>query len=203
MDTVQALELKPKRISPPTTTDSGETVASPRTMLACARQPDDLLTIAFAGIIGQALIDGRRPLIRGLSDVHFAQLINQYFSIPNPGNDTPAAAPAGVDEFADLAELLLQSRAELSEPLAWLSFGIASAAMGEQHLWQDMGLTSRKVLSEIMSRFFPALAASNSGDMKWKKFFYRALCERAEIPICKSPHCADCSDYNICFGAEE
>jgi NifQ len=33
---------------------------------------------------------------------------------------------------------------------------------------------------------FPTLAAKTIGDMKWKKFFYRQLCERAGIPICKS-----------------
>jgi nitrogen fixation protein NifQ len=203
MDATQVLGLNPKRKSAPTTVLAENALMSPRALLACARQPDDLLTIAFAGIIGQAWLKGRRPLIRGLSDARFRQLITQYFSMPDLRNDTPTAIQTAVDEFDDLVELLLQSRAEASEPLAWLSFAIASAAMGEKHLWQDMGLSGRNVLSEIMSRFFPVLAAKNSGDMKWKKFFYRALCERAEIPICKSPHCAGCCDYAICFGAEE
>jgi nitrogen fixation protein NifQ len=75
--------------------------------------------------------------------------------------------------------------------------------MGENHLWQDMGLPSRKVLSQLMTTYFPALAAKNTGDMKWKKFFYRQLCERANVPICKSPHCADCCDYPVCFGGED
>ena len=38
--------------------------------------------------------------------------------------------------------------------------------------------------------------------MKWKKFFYRQLCERSGMLICKSPRCADCVDYRICFGPE-
>ncbi|HEY6898882.1 MAG TPA: nitrogen fixation protein NifQ, partial [Rhodocyclaceae bacterium] len=54
-------------------------------------------------------------------------------------------------------------------------------------------------LSALMLRFFPALAAKNSGDMKWKKFFYRQLCEQTGLLMCKSPHCADCSDYRVCF----
>ena len=53
-----------------------------------------------------------------------------------------------------------------------------------------------------MQRHFPRLAALNSRDMKWKKFFYRLLCDRAGIPICKSPNCADCCDYAFCFGPE-
>jgi nitrogen fixation protein NifQ len=38
--------------------------------------------------------------------------------------------------------------------------------------------------------------------MKWKKFFYRQLCLREEILICKSPTCADCCDQAKCFGPE-
>ena len=29
------------------------------------------------------------------------------------------------------------------------------------------------------------------------------LCERAGVPICKAPHCADCCDRALCFGPEE
>ena len=85
----------------------------------------------------------------------------------------------------------------------WLAHTIATAAMGENHLWQDMGLPSRKVLSALMQKHFPSLAALNDKDMKWKKFFYRQLCESAGVLICKSPHCAECCDYRICFGPEE
>ena len=38
---------------------------------------------------------------------------------------------------------------------------------------------------------------------KWKKFFYRQLCQQAEILICKSPSCAVCSDHAQCFEAPE
>lgn len=48
---------------------------------------------------------------------------------------------------------------------------------------QDMGLPSRKVLSQPMTERLWGLAARNLGDMKWKKFFYRQLCERAGVPI--------------------
>ena len=65
------------------------------------------------------------------------------------------------------------------------------------------GLPNRAVLSRLMQTHFPTLAAKNIGDMKWKKFFYRQLCERAGVPICKSPHCADCCDFRVCFGPED
>ncbi|MEW5890266.1 MAG: nitrogen fixation protein NifQ [Pseudomonadota bacterium] len=106
------------------------------------------------------------------------------------------------DEFDDIVQLLLDHRARADAASEQLCYTIAMAAMGDNHLWQDLGLSSRKELSVLMQEHFPALAAKNVGDMKWKKFFYRQLCERAEVPICKSPHCAECSDYAVCFGPE-
>lgn len=184
------------------TATTEQAAVSPRQLLDLARQPDDLLTIAFAGVIRQASISGRLPWIRGLSDARFKKLLNEYFLTQALSNESQAV-PTGMDEFDDLARLLLEHRAEPSEQLAWLALAVASAALGENHLWQDMGLPSRKVLSTLMTQCFPTLAAKNTGDMKWKKFFYRELCERAEVPICKSPHCAECCDYAICFGKED
>jgi nitrogen fixation protein NifQ len=184
------------------TVASESATVSPQQLLDWARRPDDLITMAFAGIIRQAAVSGRRPWIRGLSDARFKKLLNEYFLTQALVNESPAL-PTGMDEFDDLAGLLLEYRSEPSEPLAWLSLAVASAAMGENHLWQDMGLPSRQELSALMTRCFPALAARNVGDMKWKKFFYRLLCERATVPICKSPHCAECCDYAICFGSED
>jgi nitrogen fixation protein NifQ len=39
--------------------------------------------------------------------------------------------------------------------------------------------------------------------MKWKKFFYKQICEREGFKLCKSPSCGECVDYNKCFGPEE
>ncbi len=108
-----------------------------------------------------------------------------------------------MDEFDDLVELLLDHGCDDSrETHDWAVF-IATACMGDNHLWQDMGLSSRAVLSELMQARFPALFAKNTGDMKWKKFFYKQLCERADIFICKSPSCGVCVDYSKCFGPED
>ncbi len=108
-----------------------------------------------------------------------------------------------MDEFDDLVELLLDHGCDDSrETHDWAVF-IATACMGDNHLWQDMGLSSRAVLSELMQARFPALSAKNTGDMKWKKFFYKQLCERADIFICKSPSCGVCVDYSKCFGPED
>jgi len=109
------------------------------------------------------------------------------------------------DEVDDLMGLLLGHADRSAGPkaelyhTAWL---IACASLGDQHLWQDLGLPSREALSQLIGRWFPSLAARNVNHMKWKKFFYRELCQREEVLICKSPTCASCSDYPLCFGAE-
>jgi nitrogen fixation protein NifQ len=38
--------------------------------------------------------------------------------------------------------------------------------------------------------------------MKWKKFFYRSLCELEGFVLCASPSCRECSDFHDCFGDE-
>ena len=173
--------------------------------LAHARYPGHLLTLAFAGVIASALATRRRPLIRGLAESDFDSLMETFF----PGlrlNNGARPASGGGDEYTeydDLVGLLMAHRSQPSTALAWLSHAIASASLFDNHLWQDMGLPRRAILSQLMQTHFPALAAKNAGDMKWKKFFYRQLCEREEVLICKSPNCADCCDYRICFGPED
>jgi len=108
-----------------------------------------------------------------------------------------------MDEYDDIIELLTDHRSDDSEETRRMIVFVAEACMGNNHLWQDMQLPNRTALSELMQKHFPTLAAKNTGDMKWKKFFYKQLCERADIFICKSPSCGVCVDYNKCFGAED
>ncbi len=103
------------------------------------------------------------------------------------------------DEHADLLALL---RAHASHPgvLAdHLAMALAQACMGPRHLWEDLGLANRGQLNALMAEHFTALHQRNVHNMRWKKFFYRLLCEQAEVMICKSPHCAQCDDQPVCF----
>lgn len=108
------------------------------------------------------------------------------------------------DEYQDVLALLLEHRADVGDgdETAWLAGVVAAACMGDNHLWQDLGLANRQELSGLMQTHFPALYARNSGNMKWKKFFYKQLCERAEVQACRAPSCAVCADYTGCFGTE-
>ncbi len=108
------------------------------------------------------------------------------------------------DEVDDVRELLLAHAAPGPDAArtAAVAEVIALACLGDNHLWQDLQLGSRAELTALIERHFPRLAARNQPPMKWKKFFYRLLCEREAILICKSPSCAVCTDYAQCFGPE-
>jgi len=74
---------------------------------------------------------------------------------------------------------------------------------GQRPLVARPGLWSRDHLSRLMTQNFPALAAKNEHDMKWKKFLYKQLCEREGINACRAPSCEYCTDYLKCFGPED
>ncbi|WP_157271479.1 nitrogen fixation protein NifQ [Azohydromonas aeria] len=109
------------------------------------------------------------------------------------------------DEVQDVRQLLLDHAdpaAGTPAEIESLAETVAVACLGDNHLWQDLQLASRAELSALMRHWFPALVARNAGDMKWKKFLYKQLCEREEIFICKAPSCSVCTDHALCFGPE-
>lgn len=182
-------------------------------LLEAAMDATATATLAFAGVISRAAL---RPApyavpIAGVSRAAFARLLASRFPALDPALaialtlavPEPALPDSGSDEFVDLAELLLESRSVADETSNWLAWAIGTASMAPDHLWQDMGLPSRGLLNRLLAEHFAALHRKNVGDMKWKKFFYRQLCEREQVAICRSPSCATCSDYAHCFGPED
>ena len=85
---------------------------------------------------------------------------------------------------------------------AWLAHAIASACAGENHLWEDMAMPNRDALSQLIKKYFPTLYFKNTANLRWKKFFYKLLCDRAQARLCKAPSCGVCCDYAQCFGPE-
>ncbi len=106
-------------------------------------------------------------------------------------------------EFDDLLKLLLDGATHPDEETAWMARGMAVACLGKNHLWQDMGLPHRMALSELVKSYFRPLHDKNTANMKWKKFFYKQICEREGFYLCKSPSCDACVDYAKCFDPEE
>jgi nitrogen fixation protein NifQ len=106
------------------------------------------------------------------------------------------------EEEEQLRALFDRYRVDDSLETGWLVSMLARRCMSPNHLWQDLGLSSRGDLNRLMRERFPALAARNAQNMKWKKFFYRCLCEMEGFSLCAAPSCAECSDYSACFGEE-
>ena len=155
-------------------------------------------------IAGWTLGDGVLPADLGLGAERFAALMARHF----PGLLwQPVAAVAGGPllqvEFADLVRFI-GAEADPAVPGAPdVAVILATGCMGAEHLWQDLGLPSRRELSQLIAVNFPALAQANNRDMKWKKFLYRELCQREGIFVCASPTCDACSDFALCFGPEQ
>ena len=169
-------------------------------LMAAAADPSDIATLAFGGVLA------RFPLM-GLDATARGRLLERYFPGAGPAAGAAPAPDAGcpplpADEFDDLYALLMAHSSVDSEEAKWLACTVATACLGNNHLWQDMGLPNRAVLSELLRRYFTALYDKNTGNMKWKKFFYKQLCEQAEVNMCKAPSCKVCSDYVVCFGPE-
>lgn len=181
-------------------------------LMAYAHKADDVMAHALAGAVSTAFSQGVFPaLYVGLSENQFRCLLDRYF--PNAWRELFAnaallddAAPCPAfreEEIKDLVELLLEHRARDKDESSWLAYVVSTACMGNNHLWQDLGLTNRQALSDLLEQNFGSLYARNTGNMKWKKFFYKQLCDRAEVNLCKAPSCQVCVDYKNCFGPED
>jgi nitrogen fixation protein NifQ len=112
-------------------------------------------------------------------------------------------APIVEDEEALLRELLAAHRARNDEAGHWLVAILARRSMRDDHLWQDLGLFNRAELGRLLRRHFPALHAGNVNNMRWKKYFYRRICELEGFSLCAAPHCSVCKDFSSCFGDED
>ncbi|MEK8033408.1 nitrogen fixation protein NifQ [Ideonella sp. DXS29W] len=179
-------------------------------LMAHASTPNSPALQAMAGVIAAAV--GRHgpdalPLA-GLDAHDIAAMMERWF----PGAAqafgwqwsglSPRTEPRQ-DEIDDVVALLMDDGIGPLDERRWLAHAIAQATLGANHLWQDLWLPSRHELSMLMAQRFPALAARNDRDMKWKKFLYKQLCDRAELHICRAPSCSACSDQVQCFGPEE
>jgi len=176
-----------------------------------------MLASQYAGL-------GAMPDCLGLSHEAFKQLIADHFptlkqtELAQPGRQLD---PERADERDELVRLLLKRPDEGSNAVSdrpapslfssvpqpsqqqhWMAEIVAAGCMGSDHLWQDLGLRNRTELSRLMEQNFPALAQRNTGDMKWKRFLYKQLCEAEGIYSCRSPSCEVCVDYHACFGPE-
>ena len=159
-----------------------------------------ILSISF----GEAVAEGHAlTSATGLPPEQLNELVAQVF--PNAAPWSFLALAGEVERSADeacLVDLLTRCATSRTVFEARLAAMIARRAQRPNHLWQDLGLNSRRDLSELMSRHFKPLAMRNKQDMKWKKFFYRVICAEAAYSLCTAPSCGECDDFDHCFGEE-
>ncbi len=140
----------------------------------------------------------------GLDGDALADLAGEMFPHTGPvfakwrGQPRSAAAE---DEVC-LRDLLRRSTTHGTKFQFLLGDMVARRCMRPNHLWQDLGLRNRRELGWLMLRHFESLAERNRADMKWKKFFYRTICRDDGYMLCAAPSCAECDDFDNCFGEE-
>jgi nitrogen fixation protein NifQ len=155
-------------------------------------------------LAGRALADGILPADLGLGALRFGALVARHFpALAWPPQPSHGPDPTIQPEFDDLVRFIGEHADPAVLGAAEVAVILATGCMGADHLWQDLGLPSRRELSQLIALNFPALAAANSRDMKWKKFLYRELCQREGIYVCTSPSCEACRDFALCFGPED
>ena len=106
------------------------------------------------------------------------------------------------DEVAMVRDLLLAHRSSEGDVGRWLAAMVARRSMEPNHLWEDLGLRDRSELTRLLARHFGPIATRNTMNMRWKRFFYRMLCEDDGLVMCSTPVCTNCNDFNLCFGDE-
>lgn len=103
------------------------------------------------------------------------------------------------DECNELIKLLSHHRNKQDPSSEQMAVVVATASMAQFHLWESLGLPDRTQLGQLILHNFPTLYALNSNNMRWKRFFYRQLCEQGGDYICKAPSCQECRSFKECF----
>lgn len=153
-----------------------------------AHQADDTLSSALA--LNRAALDALT--------MQWAPAARGFFALASEPEDVSLD-----EEETQLHALLARFQSDTAPLTTWITSIVARRAMSPRHLWQDLGLLERSELTRLMNGWFPTLASTNVDNMKWKKFFYRKLCELEGFSLCAAPTCRECGDFDNCFGSED
>ena len=190
------------------------------TMGTLIEQPD--LNHPFFKLIITAQLSGDAALPHGLGLDHssYNELLkiincthlNRQETIWQQSEKASSHARAAV--YGELLDLRAQERNELITLLCsyadqrvantlQMAVIIATACLSQFHLWHSLGLADRKQLGILLKQNFPELHSKNTQNMRWKRFFYRCLCEQGGDYICRAPSCSECKSYSECFVMRE
>lgn len=102
-------------------------------------------------------------------------------------------------EFDSLTSLLEEYLQSTEEDARWLPRMIAAACLEDGHLSRNMGLPDRNTLTRLFRKYFPALHALNTENVRWKKFLYQLRAQRHLDVLRMHPGCRMCEEYADCF----
>lgn len=159
----------------------------------------------LASILAAGTMDGGLLFEKvGLSSDELATLLKQLFaSVRIKEEELPRDFEhKDNDEVAMVRDLLRAQRSTEGDTGRWLAAMIARRCIEPNHLWEDLGLRNPGELSRLLGRHFAPLAVRNINNMRWKRFFYRTLCDDEGLILCTTPVCTHCKDVNHCFGDE-
>lgn len=159
----------------------------------------------MASIVAAAAMDGGSITAHaGLNSQELAALVAEYFAnaLIYLASWCRATDSIEDDEVGMVRDLLLAQRSTSGNVGRWLAAMVARRAVEPNHLWEDLGLRDRSELSRLLLRHFAPLASRNTRNMRWKRFFYRMLCEEDGFVMCTTPVCTECNDFELCFGEE-
>lgn len=158
-------------------------------------------------------VAGREPhdtaTALGLEKNEFAALQQHFFPAWDPASGlswiTPTTEPFP-EINTDVRALLLSYALpdDASSPVSyWLAKILAARAALPGHLWIAMGLFERPQLSAAIRCHLPSVFAANNKNMRWKRFFFKQICDLNGGTLCKTPNCGECSDYALCFAEND
>jgi len=163
-----------------------------------------VLACVLAAALAEIADGGSATDATGLSPAALSGLLAERFpAAPPAAFRLETAAEPVVEMEEELLRDLLAAHAGPTPAAALLAAVVARRALRDDHLWQDLGLADRSELNRLLARHFPALHAGNTANMRWKKYFYRRLCEAEGFTLCTAPSCTACTDFDACFGAED
>jgi nitrogen fixation protein NifQ len=172
--------------------------------IAHGSDPFDLHVIASVIALAAREDDGSLATGLGLEPFEVRALFLEMFpgALGLAGEPSVSSAPMSDDESA-LRDIFWHTSAQGGTFARLLTRIMARRCQRPNHLWQDLGLGSRRELTTLIARHYPSLAARNVNDMKWKKFLYRMICSSTGFSLCIAPVCSECDDFDDCFGPEE
>lgn len=72
---------------------------------------------------------------------------------------------------------------------------VAEKSVLFNHLYEDMGFSSREEMGSFMAKHYKHLATKKPKNVRWKKYLYDTIGEVA-------PACTGCPDEDICFSCK-